>query len=58
MATHNRIFFEIRMQKFETSFDCTFQEVPKINLLNINIIQSEYGMGIDQTDNIIKNIIQ
>ena len=46
------------MQEFYTLFDYTFQEGPKINLLNINIIQIEYGISIDQTNHIIKNIIQ
>ena len=35
-----------------------FQEGPKLNLLYINIIESEYGINIDKTYHIIKNIIQ
>ena len=46
------------MQEFYNLFDCTFQEDPKLKLLNINIIQSKYGISIDQTDHIIRNIIQ
>ena len=30
----------------------------KLNLLNINIIKSKYGISIDHTDYIMKNIIQ
>ena len=58
MATQNIIFFERLMQGFDTLFDYTFQEGPKLKFFNINIIQSEYGISIDQTDNIIDNIIQ
>ena len=46
------------MQESDTLFDYTFQEGQKINLLNMNTIQSEYGISIDQTDHIIKNAIQ
>ena len=46
------------MQEFETLFDYTFQEWPKLKLLNIRIIQGEYGISIDQTDHTIKHIIQ
>ena len=45
------------MQEFYILFDYTFQEFPKLNLLNINIIQSEYGISIYQIDH-IKSIIQ
>ena len=55
---HNRLLFEILMQEIDTLFDYNFQEVPKLKLLNINIIQSEYGISIDQRDHIIKKIIQ
>ena len=57
VATQNR-FFKIPTKEFNNLFDYIFQEVEKIKLLNINIIQSEHGTSIDQTDNIIKNIIQ
>ena len=46
------------MQEFDNLFDYTFQEGEKLKLLNINIIQSKYGISIDQTDHIMKNIIQ
>ena len=46
------------MQGFDALFGYTVQEWPKQNLLNIKIIQSEHIISIDQTDNIIKNIIQ
>ena len=46
------------MQEFDTIFEYTFQEGPKLKLLNININQSKHGIGIDQTDHIMKNIIQ
>ena len=39
-------------------FDYTIQEGAKLKLLSINIIQSEHSIRIDQTDHIIKNIIQ
>ena len=48
------IFFERLMQEFDTLFDYNFQEVPKLNILNISIIQSEYGIIIDQKKHIIK----
>ena len=48
------ICFEILTQEFGTLFEYTFQEVSKIKLLNINIIQSKYGTSIDQTDHIMK----
>ena len=46
------------MQYFDTIFEYTIQEGPKLIILNINIIQSEYEISIDQIDNIIKRIIQ
>ena len=58
MATDNIIFFERLTQEFDTRFDYTFQEVSKLKLLNISIIQSKYGIIIYQTDHIMKNIIQ
>ena len=58
MATQNRMFLERLAQEFDTLFEYTFQDVPKLNLLNINIIQSKYGISIDQTYHIMKNIIQ
>ena len=42
------------MKESYTFFDHTFQEEPKLNLLNINIIQSKYGISIDQTYQIMK----
>ena len=57
METQNRILFERLMQGFDNPFQYTFQEVPKLKLLNINIIKSEYGISIDHTDHIIQNII-
>ena len=57
MATQNIIFLEILMQGFDNLFGYNFQEIPKLKLLNINIIQSDYGNIIGQTDNIIKSII-
>ena len=58
LEIQSRICFEILMQEFDTILDCTFQKGPKLKLLIINIIQSEYGISIDQTDHIIKRIIQ
>ena len=46
------------MQEFYTLFDYNFLEGPKINLLDINMIRSKYGISIDQTDNTMKTIIQ
>ena len=40
MATQNRIFFKLLIHEFYTLFDNTFPEGQKLNLLNINIIQS------------------
>ena len=57
LATHSRISFERLIYECDTLFDHTLLEGPKIKLLNINIIQSEYGISIDQIDHIIKNII-
>ena len=58
METHNRICFEILLHWFDTLFDYTFQEEKKIKLLNITIIQSEHGISIYQTDQIVKYTIQ
>ena len=58
MATENRIFFEIIKQAFYTFFEYTLQEESKLKTLNINIIKSKYVISIDQTDHIMKNIIQ
>ena len=38
------------MQEFDNLFEYTFQKVPKIKLLNINIVQGKYGIIIDQKD--------
>ena len=46
------------MKEYDTIFDYTFQEVPKLKLLNIIIIQIKYGISIDQKDHIMKNLIQ
>ena len=54
MTEENRICFERLAQEFDTLFDYNFQEVQKLNLLNISIIQSKYGISIYQTDHIIK----
>ena len=58
METQNMIYFEISLWEFDTLFEYIFQEVPKLKNLNINIIQIEYAISIDQTEHIIKNIIQ
>ena len=58
METNNIICFERLTQEFDTLFDYTFQEGSKVKPLNINIIQSKYGINIYQTDHIMKNIIQ
>ena len=58
MSTQNMICFERLTQEFDTLFDYTLQEGPKLNILNINIIQSGYVISIDQIDHITKNIIQ
>ena len=58
MATENMICFERLTKEFDTLFDYTFQEVSKLKLLNIKTIQSKYGISIDQTYHIMKNIIQ
>ena len=58
IAAQSRVIFEILIQEFDTLFYYTFQEGSKLKFLNIAIIQSEHGIIIDQTDHIIKNIIQ
>ena len=58
MTTQHKVFFERLAQYFDTLFDYSFQEVAKLKLLNITIIQSKYGIGIDQKDHIIQKIIQ
>ena len=58
MSTENIICFERLTQEIDTLFDYTFQKVSKLELLNVNMIQSKYGISIDQTYHIIKNIIQ
>ena len=58
LEKQNIIFFEVLMQYFDTIFDYTYQEIPKLNLLNINIIQSKYLISIDQIYHIMENIIQ
>ena len=52
------IFLEKLIQEFETLFDYKFQKGPRLKLLNTKIIQSEYGISIDKTYHIIRNIIQ
>ena len=58
MEEDNGICFEILTQEFDTIFEYNSQEGSKIKLLNIKIIQSEYGISIDQTYHIMKDIIQ
>ena len=54
MATENIICFEILTQEFDTIFEYNFKGGPKQKLLNINIIQSKYGISIDQQYHIMK----
>ena len=58
MAIENRICFEVLSKESENLFYYTSQEISKIKLLNINIIQSKYNIIIDQTDHIMKKTIQ
>ena len=58
METEHRICFKRLTQQFNTIFYYTFQEGSKLKLLNIDMIQSKYGISIDQTDHIMKDIIQ
>ena len=58
MATDNKICFEKLTQEFDTLFVYNFQEGSKLKLLNIKIIKSKYGISIEQTDHIMKNIVQ
>ena len=58
LATDNIFWFERLTQEFDTLFDYTLQEGSELKLLNITIIQSKYGISIDQIDDIMKNIIQ
>ena len=46
------------MQEFGTLFEYNLQEIPKLKLLNINIIQVKYGISLDQKYHITKNITQ
>ena len=58
MATEKIICFKTLAQYFYTLFDYNFQEGSKLKLLNVNILQSKYGISIEQTYHIMKNIIQ
>ena len=58
MQIENIIWFERLTQGFDNIFYHTFQEGSKLKLLNINIIQSKYGIIIYQTYHTMKNIIQ
>ena len=58
METQNIIFFDRLTKEFDTLFDYTFQEGPKLKLLNVTIIKSEHVIIIDQTYHIIKNIVK
>ena len=52
------IFFVRLFQEFNTLFDYTSPEGPKIKPLNIDIFQNKYGISIDQIDHTMENIIQ
>ena len=58
MVTQNMIRFERLMQGFDNLFYYTFQEGPKLKILYMNTIKSEYGISIDHTYHIIKKTIQ
>ena len=58
LETENIIGFKRLAQKFDTIFDYNFQEGPTLNILKIKIIQTKYGIIIDQPDHTMKNIIQ
>ena len=58
MATKNIICFEKLTKEFDILFDYTFQEGSKLKLLKIKIIQSKYGVIIDQKYHIMIKVIQ
>ena len=58
MAPENIMLFERLTQEFDTLFDYTSQEASKLKLFNINIVKIKYGIIIEQTYHIMKNIIQ
>ena len=43
---------------FNPLFDYSYQQGPVLKFLNMRIIQSNYGISIDQTNHIIQNILQ
>jgi hypothetical protein len=44
--------------KMEAMFDLTLQQVAILHFLNLRIIQSPAGISIDQTDHIVKTIVE
>ena len=58
METENRVWFKRPAKESDTIFDHNLQEGSKLKVLNINIIQSKYGIIIDQKYHIMINNIQ
>ena len=58
METENRVWFKRPAKESDTIFDHNLQEGSKLKLLKINMIQSKYGISIDQIYHIMKNIIK
>ena len=58
MSIQHRMRFERVTPEFDTLFYYKFQEGSKLKIIYITIIQSKYGINLDQIEHIIKNIIQ
>ena len=58
METNDIISLEGVTKELDTLFDYNLQEGPKLRLLNITVVQSENGIKIDKTDQIINDTIQ
>ena len=46
------------LQRFDDFFSYTIKRGTELQFLNFRIIQSEYGISLDQTNHIIKNILK
>ena len=57
LSTQPRSLFEHLHQELEIIFNYTYQEVSKLKLLNLIIIQIKYRIVIYHMDNIVHNIL-
>ena len=53
LVSHKKLYDDIK-QRIEKSYDITMQEGPILKYLNLQIIQSDAGISIDQTQHILK----